>query len=423
MHDQSTAFEQWIAKGRARTVRCELERRGLLTRNMLGDAGVPCPGCGGRDRFAVNFKKDVWNCRASGIGGDAIALAQHIDGSSFLVAVETVLGEPPPDRRSVESDEERREREDRLARARADRQRREQDDAETAQRFRERERAAAWKLWTEAAPIADTAGEAYLRLRGVEAPPGARLRFHANAPLWDRPKDQGGKIIHSGPALIAAIEGASARFSGAQRTWIDLAQPKGKALIAHPETGEILPAKKARGSIKGGTILLVKGRDTSDFPRNRKPVRRLFLGEGIETVLSVYCAMREANDPLLEGAEFRAAVDLGNLCGPAAGRIPHPTLKKADRNGVERRLFVPNNEPKDDPAFPLIPIARSVDDLWLLGDGDSEPFFTRQAYERAGKRFSQAYPWLVIRLFMATAGRDFNDMRLASLRTAAEACA
>ncbi|VTZ23670.1 hypothetical protein MPC4_180091 [Methylocella tundrae] len=45
------------------------------------------------------------------------------------------------------------------------------------------------------------------------------------------------------------------------------------------------------------------------------------------------------------------------------------------------------------------------------------------AYERGAKGFSRAYPWLVIRLFMATSGHDFNDMRLASLRTAAEACA
>ncbi|ACK51134.1 putative DNA primase [Methylocella silvestris BL2] len=386
---------------------------------MLGDAGVPCPGCGGRDRFAVNLRKNVWYCRASGIGGDAIALAQHIDGSSFLVAVETILGELPPGLGPVEYDEAKRTRENGLASARAD-WRREQDGAKTEQHFRERERRAARRLWIEAAPIAGTTGEAYLKLRGVESPPGARLRFHANAQLWDRPKDQGGKIVHSGPALIAAIEGASGRFSGVQRTWIDLAQPKGKALIIHPETGEVLPSKKARGSIKGGTVLLRRP-ETAEFPGDRQICRRLFLGEGIETVLSVHAAMREANDPLLEGAEFRAAVDLGNLCGPAAGRVAHPTLKRADRNGVERRLLVPNNEPKDDPDFPLIPIARGITDLWLLGDADSESFFTRKAYERAAKRFSRAYPWLVIRLFMAVAGRDFNDMRLAWLRVAAEA--
>ncbi|VTZ23668.1 Putative DNA primase (fragment) [Methylocella tundrae] len=116
---------------------------------------------------------------------------------------------------------------------------------------------------------------------------------------------------------------------------------------------------------------MVKGGDGSDFPGDCKPLRRLFLGERIETVLSVFLAMRDADDFLLDGAEFRAAVDLGNLCGPTAGRVPHPTLKKADHNAVERRLFVPNNEPKDDPAFPLIPIARSIEDLCLLGDGDS----------------------------------------------------
>ncbi|WP_174511952.1 hypothetical protein [Methylocella tundrae] len=62
----------------------------------------------------------------------------------------------------------------------ADRQRREQDETDSAQRFRER--GAARKLWTKAAPIAGTPGEAYL-------PPGAGLRLHANAPLWDPPEE------------------------------------------------------------------------------------------------------------------------------------------------------------------------------------------------------------------------------------------
>ncbi|WP_036262743.1 DUF7146 domain-containing protein [Methylocapsa aurea] len=413
MRAHDPAFEDWLSRARAFTVRGELERRGLWSRAMLGDAGVPCPRCGGADRFAVNLRKDVWHCRASGMGGDAIALAEYLDGSNFLVAVETILGEPPPGRGSTESDDARRMREYAVDMARADRHRREQDDADSARRFRERERRAAWQLWTAAAPIAGTPAEAYLSLRGVEAPPGARLRFHPAAPLWDRPKDQGGKIIHSGAAILAAIEGANGKFSGVQRLWIDLDQPKGKALIVHPETGEILPAKKTRGSVKGGSILLVKGGFDSDFPGDRAGVRRLFLGEGIETVLSVFCALKASRSKLLQGAEFRTSIDLGNLAGKAVARVRHPTRTQTDRLGRVRPVFVPNSEPKDDPDFPLIPIAESVEDLWLLGDGDSEPVFTRLALERAGKRFSRAHPHLMIRLSMAKPGADFNDMWLA----------
>lgn len=104
MRMRDPAFEDWILRARNITVRGELERRGLWSKAMAGDNGVPCPGCGGRDRFGVNTRKNLWNCRALGSGGDAIALAQHIDGTDFLAAVETVAGEPPPngrDRKSV----------------------------------------------------------------------------------------------------------------------------------------------------------------------------------------------------------------------------------------------------------------------------------------------------------------------------------
>ncbi|PNG27020.1 hypothetical protein [Methylocella silvestris] len=127
-------------------------------------------------------------------------------------------------------------------------------------------------------------------------------------------------------------------------------------------------------------------------------------------MLSVFCALRAADSPLLEGAEFRAAVSLGNLAGKALGRVKHPTLKRPDKNGVERAVFVPDNEPAGDGDFAIIPVPAAVHELVLLGDGDSEPLFTRLALERAGKRFSRAYPWLTIGLHMAAPGFDFNDM-------------
>ena len=53
----------------------------------------PCPVCGGKDRFSVNIKKQVWNCRGCGKGGDVIGLAQHAGGATFAEAVAALSGE------------------------------------------------------------------------------------------------------------------------------------------------------------------------------------------------------------------------------------------------------------------------------------------------------------------------------------------
>jgi CHC2 zinc finger/Toprim domain len=63
----------------------------------------PCPVCGGRDRFGVNARKQVWNCRGCDQGGDIVDLMRHIDGSSFRAAVERLTGEQSPPRRPEEA--------------------------------------------------------------------------------------------------------------------------------------------------------------------------------------------------------------------------------------------------------------------------------------------------------------------------------
>ena len=58
-----------IAQARAVPIERELERRGIRLRGRVDRYG-PCPVCGGTDRFSVNVKKQVWNCRGCGLGGD-----------------------------------------------------------------------------------------------------------------------------------------------------------------------------------------------------------------------------------------------------------------------------------------------------------------------------------------------------------------
>jgi len=250
------------------------------------------------------------------------------------------------------------------------------------------------KIWLAGVPIAaGSAVGAYLAARRLDVPPGAHLRMIDDAVLYG-PNGPDGKpvVLHQGPAMLAGITGPDGRFAALHTTWVDPAAPGRKIEVADPETGELAPAKKVRGSKKAGHIELV---------RPRYPMR-LFIGEGIETVLSVWMALRKADAELLEHSAFWTSVDLGNLGGPAAETVPHPTEKTPQ--GRPKR--VPGPAPNwDEPA---IPIPDSIEDVFLLGDGDSDLFLTRMTLQRAAARWAR--PYRTIRAAMAPEGSDFNDV-------------
>jgi Toprim domain/CHC2 zinc finger len=62
-------------------------RLGLQLRRQSRELVGPCPRCGGRDRFAINVGKQVWNCRGCSRGGDTIELVRHVRDCSFREAV------------------------------------------------------------------------------------------------------------------------------------------------------------------------------------------------------------------------------------------------------------------------------------------------------------------------------------------------
>jgi phage/plasmid primase-like uncharacterized protein len=70
----------------------EISRRGIELKRQGAELVGPCPACGGRDRFAVNVRKQVFNCRGYG-GGNVIKLVQHIDGCDFVSAITTLTGD------------------------------------------------------------------------------------------------------------------------------------------------------------------------------------------------------------------------------------------------------------------------------------------------------------------------------------------
>jgi hypothetical protein len=71
-----------------------VQRLGLrLKKVAAAELAGACPHCGGQDRFSVNTRKQVWNCRGCAKGGDVVSLVQHARGLDFLEAVAFLTGE------------------------------------------------------------------------------------------------------------------------------------------------------------------------------------------------------------------------------------------------------------------------------------------------------------------------------------------
>ena len=86
-----------------------IAERGIKLRGKIERVG-PCPVCAaGRDRFAVNVRKQLWNCRICGEGGsDAISLVRFLDGCDFASAVGDLGRNARPDHRRGSEDQEDR---------------------------------------------------------------------------------------------------------------------------------------------------------------------------------------------------------------------------------------------------------------------------------------------------------------------------
>jgi len=394
--NRDPAFEDWVGEARrADVLRVAMALPGGSHLGPGHCTNVPCPGCGGIKRFSVNTRKNIFYCRETAVGGDAIALVRHATGGDFLDAVELITGRPMPGKKAL-TEQEKKERAERLAALDASRQAHQARAEAEHNEFRDREIRRARKIWDAAQPMAGSAAEAYLEKRGVGWAPNARLRSLAALPYWHR-IGADWRIIHEGPALVAAIAGPpEGGFIGCHCTWIDLAQAKGKAAIAHPETGELLAAKKVRGSHRGGHIRLGgEGR-----------CARLFVGEGIETVYAVREALVAAGQSLAD-TWFWSSVNMGNLGGKAANRSRHPVLTHTDARGRVRPVFVPGPLPLIEDTRSLAPPEEAVD-IVLLGDGDSDRLTTENVLKRFAAR--HARPGRTIRAAWADDGKDFGDM-------------
>jgi hypothetical protein len=163
MSHQARISAAWIDRARSQRVESECAGRDLrLKRVSAVELAGPCPVCGGDDRFSINTRKQVWNCRGCGKGGDIIDLVQHLEGCDFERAITTLVGERSAvDRTAAPSDMVRIAKEKTAAAER-----------ERAERLR-----LALHLWKRHLPIADSAADTYLRCRGYRGSAPGTLGF------------------------------------------------------------------------------------------------------------------------------------------------------------------------------------------------------------------------------------------------------
>lgn len=240
-----TQIDGLIARARAVRIENEIGRLGLQLKRVTQNEFVgACPRCGDggkgpkSDRFSINIRKQIFNCRGCGKGGDVIDLVQLVAGVDFLDVVRELAGERA--RAAPQTPAER------PAAAPGSH---DNDAAKTA--------SALW-LWREAFPIEGTLAETYLRqVRGLELPDDVSprvLRFHPRCRFE----------LELLPCLIAL--------------WRSIAGDTPVAIIRTALTSEGNKIKRlALGPVAGAAIKLTADEDVT---------YGLTVGEGLETTLA-----------------------------------------------------------------------------------------------------------------------------------------
>jgi len=185
---------------------------------------------------------------------------------------------------------------------------------------------AARRLFAMSQPIGGTLAEAYLGGRAITSLSGATaLRFHPRC--YYRPDEHSPTEIW--PAMIACVTDLAGRQTGAHRTWLDRSG-QDKAPVETP--------RRAMGDLLGHAV------------RFGVPCEVMAAGEGIETILSLRCAL-----PAMAMAAALSANHLAALLLPptlrrlyiardadAAGDMAFATLtQRAEAAGIEALALSP----------------------------------------------------------------------------------
>jgi putative DNA primase/helicase len=186
----------------------------------------PCPVCGtGRDRFSINPKKGVFNCRVCSKGGHGpVDLEMFLGGCNFVEAVKrltntiSLSGKRLPTAKTADPE-----------RAAAHERERERDEAEQHE-------TASW-LWAQRQPIANSPVERYLLTRGYVGtiPPTigylpARGEYpHAMISAFALPNEiEPGKL--GAPVVVSSVHLTKLKPDGSDR----IRTNDGKIIIGRP---------------------------------------------------------------------------------------------------------------------------------------------------------------------------------------------
>jgi len=125
------------------------------------------------------------------------------------------------------------------------------------------------RLFAMSQPISSTIVETYLRHRGItDLRWTESLRFHPNC--YHRTETDAGTRTEAWPAMIAAVTDNRGTITGVHRTWLDPSW-QGKAPLETP--------RRAIGDLLGHGVRFGITHDV------------MAVGEGIETILSLHCAL------------------------------------------------------------------------------------------------------------------------------------
>ena len=388
-------WENWIAVARTRDIRDVAVEYGAHLKREGHEWIGPCPICGGKDRFAVNQQKRIFNCRGSGEGsygaGDSINLVMHVVGCDFIEAVERITGTSRPDRTRDESAEERKKREVRHAALAAEYAHREAEERAAIEAKAVRDEASIADVINRAVRIQGTHAEAYMReTRGLTPPSHLTgdLRYVQNLDYWGA-GDNGSNepvLLASPPALIAIIRDALGDVIGISQTYLDPLEPTKWKPTGSPRNSP----KKIRGKKQGGMIRL------------GRPAETIAIAEGWENALAWYQLGLGPEEVMLA-----AAVDLGNLSGRATGQIAHKTL--VDPEGRPRRM--PNGAP--DQKSPGLILPQGIKSVIIIADTDSESYATAGLISVAVRRFHAQE--LEVEISWPPTGIDYNRLLLREL--------
>lgn len=380
MNGTNPAREEWKNRAREADILDVASRLGLRLRKVGRDHVASCPVCGGKDRneFICTPGKNIFLCRKSGAGGDPIAMHMHVTGSDFNGAVEDITGEPAPDGAAGRRADPEVIREKRKEAADAQRRR----DEENRQAERRKVMQAA-DVWAMRKPLRGTHGERYFKARGISlnSEEVEDLCFVPDLEYWGY-KDAAAEkteLLSKYPCVIGAMRDSTGALVAVHRTYLDPFEPKKLKPPGDPLRNG---AKKIVGKASGG------------FIRFGFIGQTVVIGEGIETVLS-FVRLGLCSDDVTPLSGY----SLGNIAGSATGTVPHPKDPKRS---------IPNGHPDLD--SPGIVLPAEVEEVILLGDGDSDPEFTRASLLVALRRFKAQGKTVVVSF--APPGKDFNDLLL-----------